>query len=353
MNDVILLTTPLVEGMPIEKYYGLVSANQVAGTGFLTDLTASFSDFFGGNSGTYRNAMDELCKDVTDRLKLKASYMGANAVIGVTIDYDSISAKNMSMFMVSIQGTAVKLATPNIDNQIIAENEVSWETVNSMFFKKKILRKLNENTPLSDDDWSVINKYKASDLLEPLYNYYSKCRELEKEAKADTIYINKIVDNWVVSGISYFKQYVSSLDYKDAIKYVYKDVGAFEEIINKNKLFNAAKILELANQGKLDIAISLLHVEKTSYNDSDLSDMKSLCKFFKNLPEVGCKTEIINSLFSSGGLKYICSCGRKNEPDIEYCTECGKNIYGITKEQKQKIDEFVDLVDTLDELIKE
>ena len=45
----ILLTTPLVEGMPIEKYYGLVSTNQVAGTGFLTDFTASLSDFFGGN----------------------------------------------------------------------------------------------------------------------------------------------------------------------------------------------------------------------------------------------------------------------------------------------------------------
>ena len=80
--------------------------------------------------------------------------------------------------------------------------------------------------------------------------------------------------------------------------------------------------------------------------------MKSLCKFFKNLPEVGSKTEIKNSLFSSGGLKYICSCGRKNEPDIEYCTECGKNIYGITKEQQKKIDDFFDLVDTLDELIK-
>lgn len=349
MNDVILLTTPLVEGMPIEKYYGLVSTNQVAGTGYLTDFTASLSDFFGGNSGTYRNAMDELCKDVTDRLKLKASYMGANAVIGVTIDYDSISAKNMSMFMVSIQGTAVKLATPNIDNQIIAENEVSWETVNSMFFKKKILRKLNENTPLSDDDWSLINKYKASDLLEPLYNYYLKCRVEENEANRS---ITKVADEWVLSGIKNFKHYVSSLEYKDAIKCVYRNLDDFWDIIHNYKLFNAAKILEVANEGMLNIAISLLCVEKTSYNDSDLSDMKSLCKFFKNLPEVGCKTEIKNSLFSSGGLKYICSCGRKNEPDIKYCTECGKNIYGLTKEQQKKIDDFFDLVDTLDELIK-
>ena len=45
MNNVQLFTTPIIDGMPIEKYYGIVTANQVAGTGFFTDLTASFSDF--------------------------------------------------------------------------------------------------------------------------------------------------------------------------------------------------------------------------------------------------------------------------------------------------------------------
>ena len=107
MNDILLLTTNVVDGIPIERYYGLITANQVAGTGLFTDMMASFSDLFGGNSGAYRESMNTLYKDVTERLKAKAVEVGANAVIGVSIDYDSISAKSMSMFMISIQGTAV------------------------------------------------------------------------------------------------------------------------------------------------------------------------------------------------------------------------------------------------------
>ena len=113
MNDILLLTTNVVDGIPVERYYGLVMANQVAGTGFFTDMMASFSDLFGGNSGAYRGSMNNLCKDVMERLKQKAEEMGANAIIGVSIDYDSISAKSMSMFMISIQGTAVKLSIPD------------------------------------------------------------------------------------------------------------------------------------------------------------------------------------------------------------------------------------------------
>ena len=83
MNDILLLTTPSVEGIPVEKYFGIITANQVAGTGFFTDLTASFSDLFGGKSGAYRESMNGLCIDVIERLKSKALEMGANAVVVV------------------------------------------------------------------------------------------------------------------------------------------------------------------------------------------------------------------------------------------------------------------------------
>ena len=106
MKKIKLYTTPTLEGSLIETYCGLVIANQVAGTGFLTDLTASFSDLFGGNSGAYRNQMDRLYADVIENISQQASALGANAVIGVRVDFDNISAKSMSMFMVSVQGTA-------------------------------------------------------------------------------------------------------------------------------------------------------------------------------------------------------------------------------------------------------
>ena len=148
------------------------------------------------------------------------------------------------------------------------------------------------------------------------------------------VYVESQKPEWAISGIKNYRQYLSSLEYKDAINYVYKDVESFMEIIEGNKLFNAERILRIAKEGNLATAISLLFVEKSSYNEDDLFEMRSLCDFLNKLPEVGSKEETKGGLFSSGGLKFICICGNKNDPQNEYCEVCGKNIYGITQKQK-------------------
>ena len=346
MDKVLLLTTPSVEGMPVEKYFGIITANQVAGTGFFTDLTASFSDIFGGKSGAYRESMNELYNDVTERLKAKASEMGANAVIGVSVDYDNISAKDMSMFMVSIQGTAVKLTIHKEETKVVADNEISWEILNKEYLKKKIIKKIKVGVALNVEEWSFAQTNTDPELIEPLYEYYKKCCSATfGDQQADG-------PRWAILGITNYKQYLSSLNYKDAVNYVYRDVDSFMEIIQKNRLFNAGKILEIAKEGNLDTAISLLLVEKSSYNDVDLSEMKILRDYLNNLPEVGSKEEVKGGLFSSGGLKFICKCGCKNDLNFEYCRDCGRNIYGISRKQKSEIDIFIEMVDTLSELIK-
>lgn len=172
MNNVQLFTTPIIDGMPIEKYFGIVTANQVAGTGFFTDLTASFSDLFGGNSGAYRESMNGLCKDVTERLKEKAAELGANAIIGVNIDYDSISAKSMSMFMVSIQGTAVRIANSATEINETKENEISWDELNLAYHKRKISRKIESSEYISDEEWDFLIKNDVETLTPQLYLYY-------------------------------------------------------------------------------------------------------------------------------------------------------------------------------------
>ena len=80
--------------------------------------------------------------------------------------------------------------------------------------------------------------------------------------------------------------------------------------------------------------------------------MKSLYEYLTNLPEKGKKEDVKGGLFSSGGLRFICSCGCKNDPDIEFCTNCGNNIYGLTREQVVEIEKFGELVETLDILLK-
>ena len=110
----IITTTHKIAGYKIESYLGLVNANQVIGANLLADFMASFSDVFGGTSGAYREKLDVLYKDVMSSLEKNAISIGANAILGVHIDFDEISGQGKSMFMITAYGTAV-IITPEVE----------------------------------------------------------------------------------------------------------------------------------------------------------------------------------------------------------------------------------------------
>lgn len=111
----IITTTNSIQNHDIVKYLGVINANQVLGVNFFSDALAGISDIFGGNSGTYRRNLDNLYEQVIALLKQKASSIGANAIIGIQIDFDEISGKGKSMFMITAVGTAVVVSeTANI-----------------------------------------------------------------------------------------------------------------------------------------------------------------------------------------------------------------------------------------------
>lgn len=348
MNDVLLLTTSVAEGMPVEKYYGLIAANQVAGTGFFKDLTASLSDFFGGNSGAYRESMNELREDVTKSLKEKAAELGANAVIGVRLDFDNISAKDMSMFMVSIQGTAVRLSVSKEELHDLDDLDVSWEMLYNAYQVRRLTNMIAEGEHLKDDDWRWVGEVASADIAEPLYQYYMSCCKRFKEAGGPNY-----APTWTTKGKMNYKAYLASLDYDLAIEYAYRDVHGLFDIVERCNLFNAKKIMALLNgEDELDMVVSLIGTHKKSYSEEDASDMGDLLQCLRNLPEVWRKEETQGGIFSRGGLKYVCSCGCKNDVGSEFCQKCGKNIYGLTIEQQNRIEEFADLVNVLSDMMK-
>ena len=105
----IITTTPSIEGRQIESYIGLSSANVVVGTNVFSDFFASITDVFGGRSSTYQNKLDKTYAAAIEEIERKAIRMGADAVLGLKIDFYEISSKDKAMFMVSAVGTAVKL----------------------------------------------------------------------------------------------------------------------------------------------------------------------------------------------------------------------------------------------------
>lgn len=102
----ILTTTPQIEGHPIREYKGLVTGETIIGANVIKDIKASIRDFFGGRSGSYEKVLIEAKETSLREMTERAQSMGANAIVGIDIDYETIGEKG-SMLMVATSGTAV------------------------------------------------------------------------------------------------------------------------------------------------------------------------------------------------------------------------------------------------------
>ncbi|TCN72882.1 uncharacterized protein YbjQ (UPF0145 family) [Acetobacteroides hydrogenigenes] len=102
----IVSTTPSIEGRQIVEYLGIVTGETVIGANIFRDFMAGIRDIVGGRSSSYEEVLKE-AKDTALREAIDdAIRLGANAVVGIDIDYETIG---QSMLMVSVSGTAVRL----------------------------------------------------------------------------------------------------------------------------------------------------------------------------------------------------------------------------------------------------
>jgi uncharacterized protein YbjQ (UPF0145 family) len=104
----ILTTTPTIEGRPVRTYHGIVTGEAIVGAHLFKDLFAGIRDIVGGRSGTYERTLGDARQIALDELGQAAAALGADAVIGIDLDYEVLGAQN-GMLMVTASGTAVKL----------------------------------------------------------------------------------------------------------------------------------------------------------------------------------------------------------------------------------------------------
>lgn len=102
----LLSTTPTIEGRPIREYKGLVTGETIIGANVWKDFKASIRDFVGGRSGSYERVLSEAKETSLKEMSERARALGANAIVGIDIDYETIGAQG-SMLMVATSGTAV------------------------------------------------------------------------------------------------------------------------------------------------------------------------------------------------------------------------------------------------------
>ncbi|MBB3983469.1 uncharacterized protein YbjQ (UPF0145 family) [Sphingobium fontiphilum] len=106
MSEIIVSTTPTLEGRPAREYLGIVTGEVIVGANLFRDLFASVRDIVGGRSGAYEEVLQRAREQAIGEMRMRAATLGANAVVGVDLDYEVIGGSG-SMLMVSASGTAI------------------------------------------------------------------------------------------------------------------------------------------------------------------------------------------------------------------------------------------------------
>ncbi len=102
----VITTTPTIEGRPVQIYLGVVTGEVIVGANVIKDFMAGMRDFFGGRSKAYEKVLIQAKNEAIDEMQINAEKLGANAIIGVDLDYETIGGRG-SMLMVMVSGTAV------------------------------------------------------------------------------------------------------------------------------------------------------------------------------------------------------------------------------------------------------
>ena len=103
----LITTTPSLQGKNITKYFGIVSGEAILGANIFKDFFANIRDIVGGRSAAYEEELRKAKDIAINEMKQAAAALGANAVVGVDLDYETITFSSSSMLMVSASGTAV------------------------------------------------------------------------------------------------------------------------------------------------------------------------------------------------------------------------------------------------------
>jgi len=352
-KEFIITSTNNIEGGKIVKYFGVINNNVVVGTNLFSDIGASFLDIFGGTSSSYQNKLKNIYETSIQNLKVKARNLGANAILGLSIDFDEISGGNKSMFMISVSGTAVLInfsnnKSDNVNNNLKLNESISNDVLINELTKKQIINKAQKDKLLTQEEWYFIQQNPILKISENLLNNFLKNYGYLIPVESDN---GKVL-------ISNITNYFRVLEKETSINVLYdkliENPTHIFELIKNNNLFSPEKVLWLIENGEIGIAIICLNINKENYSTNDLSLMSKIIEFFDNLENKGAiKTS--KSLLGKDKEKYICPNGHSNDVESKYCVTygCLLNIKGLTIGQVEQIDNFKNKVETLSYLLSQ
>lgn len=316
MEELMITSGFNFEGYKITKYIGFYSGECALGTGFLSSLDAGLADIFGSNSSVYEEKLSKAKLEAISELKNLAVKHGANAIIGIDVNYTTFSADIMG---VVANGTAVKIEKISDYNDMIS-NKVNGDRKNISFpiisyYENITIRPYNLFMDLS---MNMVKLY--------IYNY--------KEEKLNAMNVDIIANT--IFGTFYEYEDLNFTDFN-----IEDNVLETEEIflnINNNQL----KVIESIT---LKINYYILNEKVYSLGEPyQVSNMKKeqLLEFRKSYGE-----DVVSD-FHDDSSYWICMCGCKNDTNTNKCFICERNKNEYTRAKNRKV---VDIGSLMTEII--
>lgn len=352
-KDIILTTTASIPNFEIIENCGLVFANVVLGTNFFSDFAASITDTFGGTSDSYQGKLDKIYSEVVEKLKKKTLELGCNAIIGFKIDFDEISGKQKSMFMVNAVGTACKAKAINNDKHTNNADYLDNEEMENAVQKFKIIKSIKDKKEawIPNEAIEYLFDHPTNEIVDELLDYYYVVKQkLGGGYSVGGAYVADETPTRIHSNIRFINQYIGLVLNDDVISKVYSkfmENETYYEIIEKNSIFDSKQVLRIAEQDPIK-ALKLLGMSKQQYSKEDVNYFKQIVSKYDNLPNRGSISMSKGGMFSKSQEQYICEDGHVNDGGVEFCKECGKNIQGLTKEDLQNIEDMKLKIDVLE-----
>lgn len=352
MAKIITTTTNNVEGFDIKTYYQPITSNVVVGTNLFSDISASFSDVFGGRSSSYEDKLNKMYSEAFDKLKKQADSLGANAVIGINVDIDEISGGGKQMFMVSVSGTPVYIfKTGTAEGSSVDESVLSGKLISTIIAEKKLAKALEDN------------------------DYQPSKHELNIISNSDSRLLNDGVINFLSnhnirtdSNLTEFLEYFKNLESNEAIELIYNtllDNPTQEFIINAKRIVSLFNLIDLKrNLELLDsdnekvklLGLTLMNIDKQTYKAEDINTIAEAIRKIESAFPI--KVEYFTTkkgMFSSEEIeRWKCRCGHTNSNIDTECFACKISIYGLPNSNAQPDDtiEYLKLAkDAIQELL--
>lgn len=336
----IITTTGTIENCPIKRYIDTICSNIVIGTNVFSDFVASFTDFFGGRSGSYKRKLQIIYNEASEELKQKAINLGANAIVGFKIDFDEISSKDKSMFMVSVSGTACVIEKNDEDIKAVdCHSQISSIDLQKEIQRRYIVSQIKKSSLICEEWVEFLLENPQIEIVEDLIKRYIS---LDVNYNANEI---KEATN--------IKRIISVIPANHIIPFVYKyfEHKKIRDLIEEFHLFDSNSIYEII-KSKLHTGIHLLSATKEYYDANDLQGMKKILEYLDNLPNTGNIKTVKGGLFSKcNEKKFICENGHKNSIDFLFCEKCGINIKGLNEEELNIIEEFKEKCNIIEDYI--